>query len=742
MKIFPFVLFFALVLGCASTVRDVVSPPAEILPPQYHLSEDKDIESRDFYLNEKIMQAHKYLDKEKKQKALWWLNYKRASLWIKLRPEFSCRNFKNLSQDKKFPLYKIALIRAHQVCSNFQVDIQREKETENRFQELNSEPWLSDYVLDLEIKKSEQSKDNENLVELYWQKSKLPLRKSKKVLYTKKALRLAKKNKDTESTQKLQKRLYRFAPRLRPLPKRSMYMSVALDYRRHRQFNKSRYYYIKILNSKKSSFRDKLHAFKGVRRAHKLELNTEEYIKSTENMARFVSNTYKRSKRKARFQKAYHDTYFTLARTYWTKNKIKKAKSVLKHLARKFKGKISLAKVYWMEGRLKEEGQKYLEAHWWFEKSIQEFDNTVAKTFQESIYWLQAWNLYKAEQYQRSAEKLQKLVNVTESQFDKSRYSFWLAKSFENLSEKNKASEVYADLIKEDNVGYYGLMAQKELNGSLVIHRNHRGLANIDSKSLEKYYNTVNQNKIEWLISLGENQLSKRYLDQISKEMQKQKVTDEKVWMSIFQYYARAHEYLGLFEQLGRLSHKMRQSILQKNPELIFPKPYQRFVTEASQKYGVSSEFIYSIMRQESAFNPMARSHADAFGLMQVLPQTAFKAAKKARIRFSQAEDLFKPRVNIPIGSSFLRTLYDQYDGRLILAIASYNASEKAIDGWMKTRFNGNSLEFIEDIPYSETRGYVRLVLRNILFYKVLNAQDNKIEFPSWILKLEDGHSV
>jgi soluble lytic murein transglycosylase len=165
-------------------------------------------------------------------------------------------------------------------------------------------------------------------------------------------------------------------------------------------------------------------------------------------------------------------------------------------------------------------------------------------------------------------------------------------------------------------------------------------------------------------------------------------------------------------------------------------------VNEAGRRFGVASELMYAIMRQESSFDPLARSHADAFGLMQLIPEAARRVEEVSGIKLESPEDLYRPDVNVTLGAAFLRNLMNQHNEQFILTVASYNASEKAIRGWMKTRFRGDALEFIEDIPYEETRGYVKLVMRNYIFYLRLNSGGRPVPFPEWCLdSLHDFNS-
>jgi soluble lytic murein transglycosylase len=129
----------------------------------------------------------------------------------------------------------------------------------------------------------------------------------------------------------------------------------------------------------------------------------------------------------------------------------------------------------------------------------------------------------------------------------------------------------------------------------------------------------------------------------------------------------------------------------------------------------------------------------DAFGLMQLLPEVAERAAEEHGIPMSKAEDLYEPHINIPLGAAHLRKLWDRYRGEFVLAVASYNASERAIMNWLKTRYRGDALEFIEDIPYDETREYVKLVMRNMITYQMMNAQEKAPEFPEWALRIESS---
>ena len=121
---------------------------------------------------------------------------------------------------------------------------------------------------------------------------------------------------------------------------------------------------------------------------------------------------------------------------------------------------------------------------------------------------------------------------------------------------------------------------------------------------------------------------------------------------------------------------------------------------------------------------------------MQLLPSLGKKLSRNTKVSYTEPDDLFDPEINIPLGTKELGTLLSRYDQQYILAVAAYNASGNAIRGWLKTRYRDDTLEFIEEVPYDETRAYIKLVMRNFVFYKRLNQSEGPIQFPEEWLKL------
>jgi soluble lytic murein transglycosylase len=151
--------------------------------------------------------------------------------------------------------------------------------------------------------------------------------------------------------------------------------------------------------------------------------------------------------------------------------------------------------------------------------------------------------------------------------------------------------------------------------------------------------------------------------------------------------------------------------------DLRFPLARRAQIERDAHAAGIDPAWAYAIIRAESAWTSDARSGADAWGLMQLLPSTARQLAKVEKVSFSGAADLFDPDLNIRLGTRYLGNMALHYDGSPWLATAAYNAGADPVGRWIDAR---DSLEpdfFIETIPYKETREYVARVLAFSVIY-------------------------
>ena len=143
-----------------------------------------------------------------------------------------------------------------------------------------------------------------------------------------------------------------------------------------------------------------------------------------------------------------------------------------------------------------------------------------------------------------------------------------------------------------------------------------------------------------------------------------------------------------------------------------FPLAHWPLVVEYGRETNLDPYLLLSIARQESTYRPSLTSSAGAKGVMQLMPGTATQLAKKNdAIARADTKNLTDPVVSFKLGAYYLRQLLDRFDGNVVYALAAYNAGPNRCEKWIKKFGTEDSAEFIENIPYAETRNYVKRIL-------------------------------
>lgn len=163
---------------------------------------------------------------------------------------------------------------------------------------------------------------------------------------------------------------------------------------------------------------------------------------------------------------------------------------------------------------------------------------------------------------------------------------------------------------------------------------------------------------------------------------------------------------------------------------LRLPNAYPIYFDTALQNLAITKTFAMAIARQESGWNPMAQSSANARGLMQLLPSTAKHTAENSQLPYQGEQDLFKPLNNILLGTAHLNELNAKYPDNRVLIAAAYNAGASRVEKWL-ARANGKLAldEFVASIPFYETRGYVQNVVAYDFYYQILQQKENPQTF-------------
>ncbi|MBR0204328.1 MAG: lytic transglycosylase domain-containing protein, partial [Synergistaceae bacterium] len=180
--------------------------------------------------------------------------------------------------------------------------------------------------------------------------------------------------------------------------------------------------------------------------------------------------------------------------------------------------------------------------------------------------------------------------------------------------------------------------------------------------------------------------------------------------------------WLGLeesYSEAKRIENLMTSNtnLYRADLEALYPRPFKNLVDDAGRRYGVETNFIWAIMRQESAFKATARSWVGAAGLMQLMPATAREESKRAGLSHY---DLNNPSDNIMLGTSHLSWLGKNFNRKEYI-MAAYNAGSGNARKWLKTVGpNADLARWIEAVKFTETNGYVQRVSANLEIYRML----------------------
>ena len=319
----------------------------------------------------------------------------------------------------------------------------------------------------------------------------------------------------------------------------------------------------------------------------------------------------------------------------------------------------------------------------------------------EDALWGIGWSQYISGDYAKSAVTFSQLYE----KYDDPKYLYWHARSLEAAGQN--ASGLYSKLVQTDNCFY-----------SLIASATHKKLS-IKPASLKPLMIAISpervkkSERIETMISLG---MQKEAVIELSLASRKMETPEELV------YIISKLQEIGEYKRAIRLAAQIPYS--EKMSKFWYPLAYWDSVEPIAKKYNIDPLVALSVMREESRFDAGAKSVAGAYGLMQLMPQTAYRLDRTLKIGINRPSQLTVAQNSIQLGSFYLRSLFDDFHS-LPHVLAAYNAGEQAVKAW-QGRGNYRSVdEFIEDIPYVETRNYVKKVLTSYFQYKKLSSVDS-----------------
>ncbi|WP_418792097.1 lytic transglycosylase domain-containing protein [Phosphitispora sp. TUW77] len=157
---------------------------------------------------------------------------------------------------------------------------------------------------------------------------------------------------------------------------------------------------------------------------------------------------------------------------------------------------------------------------------------------------------------------------------------------------------------------------------------------------------------------------------------------------------------------------------------VFYPLPFKELIFSQAEKNNIDPYLVAAIIKTESNFVPTAESPMGAKGIMQIMPETGAWAAEKMKLREFKPDDLYDPEINIKIGAWYISDLTNEFKGNKMVVVAAYNGGRGNVREWLEQGIWTGEHAGVDQIPFTETREYVKKVLRNYSWYRYLYQED------------------
>lgn len=387
----------------------------------------------------------------------------------------------------------------------------------------------------------------------------------------------------------------------------------------------------------------------------------------------------------------------------------------------------------WVAGRSAHFTGKYDEALDLYNKLIANnsgSDEAAEALFRSSLIY------FRKKDYTSSAALLERLLQQNRDRYDLSA-QYWLVRSLE-MTNKDRAKSAAQTLIEKYPFSYYGLRLSAEANnGKLKWPANKDKAPELNSEIF-----LVGAQKETWarFVILSEAGWS----TEAHAELQDGPfIKDPTLKINFAKKLAERHQYFTAIRLVNDALENDPRLRREEFMKIGFPEVYPALYVKEGTRYGIDPVLLRSLTRQESGFNMRALSTSNAMGLMQMIPPTAQDIAKKLGLQVSLPDDMFRPEVNIPMGSFYVSQMLDQFQGNVPFALAAYNAGPYRLKNWISGRDEVKALIsqvssapadelWFDELPWNETSFYVKAILRNVLIYKMIGKDSYNLSPVLW----------
>ena len=432
------------------------------------------------------------------------------------------------------------------------------------------------------------------------------------------------------------------------------------------------------------------------------------------------------------------EALFYLAQTYARARQWEQARATAEELRRAFPNSTFTPRTFVAVGQIAEDAKNQTDASYFLRAAVNGFANSIEVA--QAQFDL-AWEAHEAKNYSESSRMLtEHLAFYADRNTDnRGRAGYWAARDSEKAGKLAEARALYEGMLARYDANWYGYLAKQRLDAmsrntpaktfppdSIVA----RAVANLKTVTVAE--ETAGPEADTRMIKA--DQLSNIGLDDWAlKELAKagENAPDSpRINLAIAQIYRSDDDNVRALNTLRRsfpdYSQMKPEEMTRAQWDVFYPLNYWDIIVQESKARNLDPYQVAGLIRQETIFATRARSGANAYGLMQVIPSTARLTARKYGVtREITVESLYEPRLNIQLGTAYLRDQIDKF-GRIEYVAAAYNAGPGRIPGW-KASLPSEIDEWAEAVPFKETRGYIQGVVRNRLQY--LRLYDDKGNF-------------
>jgi soluble lytic murein transglycosylase len=348
----------------------------------------------------------------------------------------------------------------------------------------------------------------------------------------------------------------------------------------------------------------------------------------------------------------------------------------------------------------------------------------VVEKFPDSRYapesnWAIFWENYNKGNYEEAIKQARFHSKNYPDSKSLSRIVFWAGKAYEKKGDKNTAIAIYEKLIDNVQGDYYSYRAEGRLNELKYGKTDNMW----KTEPTGYYYETTWQPPLPVTYKHIANKYSDKaaeliYLDDLESAKYLFKDNMEPLLEGYFHLKDGLISRSIVIIRENQNKHIINPPGNEKSWELLYPLHYSTIIKDNAYKNRLDPLLVQALAREESYFNPQALSSSNAKGLMQLIPSTAQAVANWEKLKSFSQYDLFKPEVNVRLGTRYLKYTHDTFNGNSMLAVASYNGGPGNVNKWIRTIPNADWDQFVENIPLDETRNYVRKVFRSYWAYR------------------------